>query len=69
MPAVSIAQRRKMALALLVKQRKRKQSSVPSDVVAMARSMSVKQLKEFASTPEKGLPKRKRKTKRKTKRG
>jgi len=56
MPAVSKKQQRAMAMALAAKQGKMPESKLHPDTRAMMHSMSEKQLKEYASTPRKGLP-------------
>lgn len=45
-------ERRKMALAILVKQRKRPQASVSADVVEMAKTMPLSELRKFAAKPK-----------------
>lgn len=61
MPAKSKAQQQAMAIAEQVKKGKIKaKAGTPS--AKMAKSMSIKQLNDFASTQRKGLPKRVKKT-------
>lgn len=68
MPATSKAQRRLMAMALAYKRHEKKLSEFPAgvrdEIRKIARSMTIKQLEDFAKTKEKGLPKRKRRKKR-----
>ena len=54
MPSVSRAQQRTAGMALAMKQGKMPMMKGPAK--DMAASMTEKQLKEFASTPRKGLP-------------
>lgn len=61
MPAKSKAQQQAMAIAEQVKKGNMKaKPGTPS--AKMAKSMNMKQLNDFASTPRKGLPKRVKKT-------
>lgn len=58
MPAVSVKQRQAMAIAEKIKAGEM-QAKPGSPSAEMAKSMSGKQLHEFAATKEKGLPVRK----------
>lgn len=61
MPAKSQAQQKAMAIAEQVKKGKIK-AKPGSPSAKMAKSMSIKQLNDFASTPRKGLVKRVKQT-------
>lgn len=67
MPSVSKAQRRAAAIALRAKRGEIPVSKLKGASLQMYRSMTAKQLEEFASTKEKRLPKRKGIAKRKGK--
>ena len=64
MPAVSKAQRRLFAIAYKYKKGEIKKSELenPEEIERIAKSMSLKKLRQYAKTKEKKLPKRKRKT-------
>lgn len=55
MPSVSKSQRRLMAMALAYKQNKLK-GKASNAVKKLAQNMSIKDLEDFASTPESNLP-------------
>ncbi len=59
MPAVSESQQQAAAMALQAKRGEIPVESLKGPALAMFRSMSRKELEEFASTKHKGLPKHK----------
>ncbi len=61
MPAVSKAQRRAAALALQAKEGDIPVSRLKGAALQMYKSMTMSQLREYATSKEKGLPKRKAK--------
>jgi len=67
MPAKSKTQRRLMGMAYCVKEGKCKLKDLPpnvrDEVKRLSRSMTKQQLRDFAKTKEKGLPRKKRKKK------
>jgi uncharacterized protein DUF3008 len=60
MPAKSKKQQMAAGAALAAKRGKRSKSSLKGASRQMAKSMSEKQLRDFAKTKRKGLPRRKR---------
>jgi hypothetical protein len=60
MPAKSKKQQMAAGAALAAKRGKRSKRSLRGASKQMARSMSTKQLREFAKTKRKGLPRKKR---------
>jgi transposase-like protein len=58
MPAKSRAQQKAMAMALAAKRRKIPVSKLKGAAKQMYKSMSVRQLEEFATISRKGLPRR-----------
>ena len=60
MPAVSKAQRRAAALALQAKEGDISVSRLKGAALQMYKSMTMTELRKFATTKEKGLPKRKK---------
>ena len=64
MPSVSKAQQRAAAMALAAKRHMFPVSKLKGSALQMYKSMTAKQLEEFAGTPVKGLPERKKKKKR-----
>jgi hypothetical protein len=58
MPATSKAQQRLMGMAYAFKKGELAQNEVSPDVIQLANSMTMKQLKDFASTKHDGLPDR-----------
>jgi hypothetical protein len=61
MPAVSKAQRKLMGMAYALKKGEISPKEVSKEVRKIAETMTLKELKKFASTDEKELPARKRK--------
>lgn len=59
MPATSVAQRRLMAIALKIKKGEIKYKDASPAAQKLSRTMSTKQLEDFAKTKEKGLPMKK----------
>ena len=68
MPSVSIAQKRLFSMAYAYKKGTLKLSDIPKNlrsiIKRLASQMTLKQLRDFAKTKEKGLPYRKRKRRR-----
>ena len=68
MPAVSRRQRRIMGMAYAYKKGEKKLSDFPpsvrDEIRKIASSMTLKQLRDFAKTPEKKLPAKKKRRKR-----
>ncbi len=60
MPAKSIKQRRAMAIAYAVKKGRLPKSKLRGTSLKLYKSMTIKQLREFATTKEKGLTLKKR---------
>jgi len=67
MPAVSKSQRRLMGMAYCFKRGECRLADFPpsvrDEVRRMANSMTLRQLRDFAKTKEKGLPKKKKRKK------
>ncbi|RLB06475.1 MAG: DUF3008 domain-containing protein [Deltaproteobacteria bacterium] len=67
MPATSRKQRRLMGMAYAYKKGKRRLTDFPpsvrDEIKKIASSMTLKQLRDFAKTPEKKLPVKKRRKK------
>ena len=61
MPATSTSQQRAAAIALSAARGEIPKSKLKGASLQMFNSMTVKELKKFASTERKGLPKKKRK--------
>ena len=59
MPSVSIVQAQAAGAALAVKRGERPVSSLQGAAKEMYRTMTRKELEDFAGTPHKGLPRRK----------
>lgn len=59
MPSVSQAQQRLMGMAYALKKGEMKPSEASQEVIDLADSMTLKQLKDFAETKHEGLPKKK----------